>query len=107
MSGFSQLDVRLPTGFSQDKIDDYISELKSFLSSPLVDSLILAHPNEIAIPKDLVSSDSVSRSDWWSWAGNIALDYRQVVVEGLINSAGAKDTPKGMSFLSPTWIDSN
>ncbi|CAE6391222.1 unnamed protein product [Rhizoctonia solani] len=43
------LTIKLPCGFSVASITEYVSELKAFLASPLVESLVSAHPNEVAI----------------------------------------------------------
>ncbi|QRV92519.1 methyltransferase domain protein [Ceratobasidium sp. AG-Ba] len=78
------LDINLPTCFTLDRIDDYISSLLSFLTSPLVESLILAHPNEIAVQDEW-------SLDWWTWAGNIDAINRQIIIDSLIESATGKE----------------
>ncbi|KAG9081128.1 hypothetical protein FS749_007825 [Ceratobasidium sp. UAMH 11750] len=94
------LSVELLAGFELDKINDYVSRLLSFLTSSLVEALILAHPNEIAIQGEWPSPDGESASNWWSWAGNINPDYRRALIDSLIDSAAGKDTPAGKP-LSP------
>ncbi|KAG8755929.1 hypothetical protein FRC12_010731 [Ceratobasidium sp. 428] len=84
------LDIELPAGFQLDKIDGYISRLLSFITSPLVQSLILAHPNEMAI-RGWHSSDDSPQS-WWTWAGNIDSNNRQALIDSLIDSAIENDT---------------
>ncbi|KAG8762500.1 hypothetical protein FRC12_009008 [Ceratobasidium sp. 428] len=84
------LDIELPAGFQLDKIDGYISRLLSFVTSPLVQSLVLAHPNEIAIRGWHSSGDPLH--NWWTWAGNIDSNNRQALIDSLIDSAIGNDT---------------
>ncbi|KZO96923.1 hypothetical protein CALVIDRAFT_104640 [Calocera viscosa TUFC12733] len=51
----------LPHGF--DDLDVYATELKEYLSSPLVQSLLNGHPNEIA-----KSGPPLAWAAWWNWA---------------------------------------
>ncbi|KAF8606818.1 hypothetical protein BDV93DRAFT_604148 [Ceratobasidium sp. AG-I] len=83
----ASLDVELPAGFELGKVDQYISELKAFLTSPLVQSLILAHPNEVAIQGGFSPLRDNLDGDWWSWAANLDTDRREEVTSRLINSA--------------------
>ncbi|KAG8698450.1 hypothetical protein FRC09_007229 [Ceratobasidium sp. 395] len=92
------LDIELPAGFQLDKIDGYISRLLSFITSPLVQSLILAHPNEIAIGGWYSSDDSLQ--SWWTWAENIALNNRQALIDSLIDSAIRNDTTTAIPLHS-------
>ncbi|KAG8743339.1 hypothetical protein FRC10_012218 [Ceratobasidium sp. 414] len=87
------LSVELPTGFELDKTDDYISRLLSFLTSSLVESLIFAHPNEIAVKGEWLSPDSDSTGSWWSWAGNVIPNDRRTLIDSLIDSATGRDMP--------------
>lgn len=100
MAGFSGndalLDIELPARFELGEIDQYISELKSFLTFPLVQSLILAHPNEVAIQGKFSSPCDNGNDGWWSWAAHLDTECREEVTSLLINSATEESIPGGM-----------
>lgn len=80
--------MNLPTGFDPGSVAHYISELNLFLSSPLVESLIQSHPNEVATRQKWIFKSNVdSDSDWWAWAGKVDTKHREALVEALIQSA--------------------
>ena len=95
-SGDVMLDIDLPAGFELRKINQYISELKLFITSPLVQSLILAHPNEVAIQGTLSLSSDNTVDDWWSWAAHLDTQHQGEVTSLLIDSATTVSMPAGM-----------
>ncbi|CAE6523166.1 unnamed protein product [Rhizoctonia solani] len=92
----SPFKIKLPNGFGVTKIAEYVSELKAFLTSPLVESLILAHPNEVAIKGELASADKSGH--WWEWVGQVDPGNRIVLIDSLIRSATDQATQEDMEL---------
>ncbi|KAF8713152.1 Methyltransferase domain, partial [Rhizoctonia solani] len=78
--------IRLPSGFNTMAITEYISELKEFLTSPLVESLVSAHPNEVAAKGSPALSNG-SDDGWWEWIGQVDPSRRTALINSLISSA--------------------
>ncbi|KAG8691233.1 hypothetical protein FRC11_005731 [Ceratobasidium sp. 423] len=78
--------IKLPNGFDVATIAQYVSELKAFLSSPLVESLVSAHPNEVAIKGELDSADEFD-CNWWEWTGQFHPGSRAALIDSLVLSA--------------------
>ncbi|KAH7336993.1 methyltransferase domain-containing protein [Rhizoctonia solani] len=93
--------INLPSGFNCATIEQYISELKTFLTLPLVESLILAHPNEVAVKGELASIDE-SGGHWWEWVGKVDPRERAALIDLLIRSATDQTTIQEDIELHPS-----
>jgi hypothetical protein len=97
--------IKLPGDFDPSTIAQYISELKLFLTSPLVKSLVLAHPNEVATRGKWTSEPNHDfATDWWIWAGQVDTDCRGVLVEALIRSAMSRSISQGKPTIGSSSI---
>ncbi|CAE6538215.1 unnamed protein product [Rhizoctonia solani] len=91
------IDIKLPKGFNVTTVTEYVSELKAFLISPLVESLILAHPNEVAIEGGM---NSIGESDghWWDWVARVDSGNRAALIDSLVHSASDQTTHRDMEL---------
>ncbi|KAJ1303318.1 hypothetical protein OPQ81_011514 [Rhizoctonia solani] len=85
-SKFSKQLLELGSDFKNATAAQYVLELKAFLTTPLVESLISAHPNEIAIKGELASFNECD-DHWWEWVGQVDPEARQAMIESLIRTA--------------------
>jgi hypothetical protein len=89
--------IKLPSDFSVPVITEYVSELKAFLASPLVDLLVSAHPNEVAIKGQLTPTE-VHDAQWWKWVGDVDPSGRAGLINALIRSAADQTIQEGKLF---------
>ncbi|CAE6464380.1 unnamed protein product [Rhizoctonia solani] len=88
--------INLPSGFDVARIEQYVSELKAFLTSPLVESLVSAHPNEVAIKGEPDSYES--DGSWWEWTGQVDPGSRAALINSLILSATDQATQEDIEL---------
>ena len=98
------IDIQLPAQYGAsptiERIQAYLKDVSSLLSSPLARALVDRHPNAVAA--DVTGTPPAGIEDVWEWAGLVGeglraeelADTRELVLAGLCRSDLADDVSR-------------